>query len=83
MAKLIPFTVVCEVGAATMVLMPITWPPLSIKGPPESPELIGASVWSRLLSLQLVPKPVSAMDVRPVAEIIPVVTLGPPSRPRA
>lgn len=66
-----------------MVLMPTTCPRSFSKAPPESPELMDASVWSSPVSVQLDPRPVSITEVRSVAEMMPVVTLGPPSRPSA
>ena len=32
-------------GAATSVVMPMTWPLMSSSGPPELPGLMAASVW--------------------------------------
>src|SRR5215212_10877548 len=64
--------------AATAVLMPTTWPEALANGPPELPELIAASVWIRPSRW-----PSSVSIVRPSADTIPWVTVGPPSRARA
>ena len=56
---------------STAVLMPMTAPAASRSGPPLLPGLIAASVWIRFVSWS------SAViwTVRPVAEMIPVVTV--------
>ena len=78
----------CEVPfelAATAVFMPMTLPELSTSGPPEFPGLMAASVWNMLVRVSVaVPDESLACTVRPVAEMIPWVTVGVPAeRPRA
>ncbi len=69
---------------ATAVFMPMTWPDVSISGPPELPGLIAASVWIMFCSVSVcVPVP-PAVTERPSAEMMPWVTVGvPAARPRA
>ena len=59
---------------ATAVLMPMTWPLLLARGPPELPGLMAASVW-------IMPVRVSSDRLR--ADTMPRVTVGSPRRPRA
>src|SRR2546427_772755 len=65
-AKPIPFEF-----ASMAVLMPTTWPAASRSGPPLLPGLIAASVWIRLVRWT----PAWISMLRPVAEMIPVVTV--------
>src|SRR5664280_1692066 len=71
--------------AATAVFIPMTLPELSTRGPPELPGLMAASVWNMLVSVsEEVPDELPACTVRPVAEMIPWVTVGDPAdSPRA
>ena len=55
MAKPMQFEAFSLFDAATMVLMPITCPEAFTSGPPELPELIGASVCSMPVSVSLAP----------------------------
>ncbi len=64
-AKPMPFAF-----SAIAVLIPMTLPPTSRRGPPLFPGLIAASVWSRLLTRSV---PVSML--RPVPDRIPLVTV--------
>ena len=57
---------------STAVLMPITAPVASSSGPPLLPGLIAASVWMRLREARRSPR---LRSERPVAEMIPVVTV--------
>ena len=63
----------------------MTLPELSTSGPPELPGLMAASVWNMLVRVSVpVPEESLACTVRPVAEMIPWVTVGEPAdRPRA
>ena len=56
---------------AATVVMPISLPRESTSAPPELPGLIAASVWMRFVSRSVV----EIWTVRPVAEMIPVVTV--------
>ena len=58
-------------GDSICELMPITWPLASMRGPPELPGLIAASVW---ITLSIV-KPFGAWICRWSAETIPAVTV--------
>ena len=70
---------------ATAVFIPITVPELSTSGPPELPGLMAASVWNMLIRVSVpVPEASLACTVRPLAEMIPWVTVGVPAdSPRA
>ena len=57
---------------STAVLIPMTAPVASSSGPPLLPGLIAASVWIRFVEAA---RRVSTSTVRPVAEMIPVVTV--------
>ena len=48
-------------------------------GPPELPGLMAVSVW--IMSLRATP--FSSSSERPVADTMPVVTVGPPERSKA
>ena len=69
---------------ATAVFMPMTWPDVSMSGPPEFPGLMAASVWIRFCRFSAaVPSP-PAVTERPRADTMPWVTVGvPAARPRA
>ncbi len=59
--------------------MPMTWPDVSIRGPPELPGLMAASVWIMFCSVSVwVPSP-PAVTERPSAETMPWVTVGVPA----
>ena len=78
----------CDVPSvleATAVFIPMTMPELSTSGPPEFPGLMAASVWNMLVRVSvLVPVESLACTVRPLAEMIPWVTVGVPAEsPRA
>ena len=70
---------------ATAVFMPMTWPELSISGPPEFPGLMAASVWIMSVRVSVADEVSSpAVTVRPRAEMMPWVTVGvPAARPSA
>ena len=70
---------------ATAVFIPTTCPAESTSGPPEFPELMAASVWIMFWRVSPVPPLASpACTVRPVAEMMPEVTVGVPAeRPSA
>ena len=64
---------------ATAVFMPMTWSAVSIRGPPEFPGLMAASVWIRFCRFsEVVPEPPAVTD-RPRAETMPCVTVGVPA----
>ena len=64
---------------ATAVFMPMTCPAVSMRGPPEFPGLIAASVWIRFCRFSVaVPSPPALTD-RPRAETMPWVTVGVPA----
>ena len=64
---------------ATAVFMPMTWPDVSISGPPELPGLMAASVWIMFWRVSVcVPSP-PAVTERPRAEMMPWVTVGVPA----
>ena len=69
---------------ATAVFMPMTWPDVSMSGPPELPGLMAASVWIMFWRVSVwVPSP-PAVTERPRAEMMPWVTVGvPAARPSA
>ena len=78
----------CEVPSAldaTAVFMPMTRPELSTRGPPEFPGLMAASVWNMLVRFSVeFPEASLAWTDRPLAEMIPWVTVGVPAdSPRA
>ena len=56
-------------------LMPMTWPSMSISGPPELPGLIGAEVCSRPLKSMTPPFSVGIGSSRLKAETTPTVTV--------
>ena len=58
-------------GEIIWALMPITCPELFSSGPPELPGLIAASVWMMFSMI----RPFSARIERPVALIMPVVSV--------
>ena len=60
-------------------------PELSTSGPPELPGLMAASVWNMLVRVSVaLPEESLACTDRPLAEMIPWVTVGVPAdRPRA
>ena len=63
---------------ATAVFMPMTWPEVSMSGPPELPGLMAASVWIMFCRVSVcVPSP-PAVTERPRAEMMPWVTVGVP-----
>ena len=61
------------------VFMPITSPLPLTSGPPELPGLIAASVWMR----SCIVSPLPPSIVRPTADTMPDVTVGPPGRASA
>ena len=64
---------------ATAVFMPMTWPDVSMSGPPELPGLMAASVWIMFWRVSVcVPSP-PAVTERPSAEMMPWVTVGVPA----
>ncbi len=65
------------------VSMPITWPLALIRGPPESPGWIAASVWSMLESCSLSPSGSVAVIDWPKAVTDPLAVLGLPPTPPA
>ena len=69
---------------ATAVFMPMTWPDVSMSGPPELPGLMAASVWIMFCRFSVaVPSP-PAVTERPRADTMPWVTVGvPAARPSA
>src|SRR5699024_5641877 len=72
MAKPIPSTVSVDIF---IELIPTTCPAILIKGPPEFPGLIAASVCIAVISQSYSPSPsVSTGTVLPIPEIIPDVT---------
>ncbi len=68
---------------AAAVLIPTTRPERSTRGPPEFPGLMAASVWIKSSRVRTAPPGVPASIARPMADTIPEVTDGPPSRARA
>ena len=62
------------------MFMPMTRPELSTSGPPEFPGLMAASVWNMLVRFSVeVPVESLAWTDRPLAEMIPWVTVGVPA----
>src|SRR5207249_5349334 len=71
------------VPLAAAVMMPTTCPDPFTSGPPESPGLMGALDWIRLLSCSTLPLSSRTVIVRFSAVIDPLVTVGVPPFPRA
>ena len=77
MAKPRPSTPALSAKAAIlMVLMPMTWPQLLIRGPPELPEFRAALVWIRFMGRPL------TLTFRLMAETMPSVMVPRYSTPR-